>query len=50
MKLMYERDTFLPATIPATAVGHVQRDDVHCHADYVYSANGNIWILGLFEI
>lgn len=50
MKLMYERDTFLPAVIPATAVGHVQRDAIHCHADYVYSANGNIWVLGLFEI
>lgn len=49
MKLMYSRETFLPAVIPATAVGQVQRENIHCHANYVYSANGNIWIMGEFE-
>ena len=49
MKITYDRAVFLPATIPATVVGRVQRDLVHCHADYVYGANANLWFIGIFE-
>lgn len=50
MKFSYQRDVWLPATIPASNVGQVTRDNIHCNASGIYNANGNIWFCGIFEV
>ena len=50
MKFSYQRDVGLPATIPASNVGQVTRDNIHCNASGIYNANGNIWFCGIFEV
>ena len=50
MKFSYQRDVRLPATIPASNVGQVTRDNIHCDANGIYNANGNIWFCGIFEV
>lgn len=50
MKFSYQRDVWLPAAIPASNVGQVTRDNIHCNASGIYNANGNIWFCGIFEV
>ena len=50
MRFNYDRDVLLPAVIPGSLVGHVNRDNIPCDASGIYSANGNIWFMGIFEV
>lgn len=50
MRFNYDRDVLLPAVIPGSLVGHVNRDNIPCDASGIYSANGNIWFFGIFEV
>jgi len=50
MRFCFDRNVWLPTTIPASDVGVFMRDNVKCNAANVYSANGNIWFGGWFKV
>lgn len=50
MKFNFDRDVWLPATIPETLVGFVSRPGVKCDAADFYNADGTLWFFGIMEV
>jgi len=50
MRFNFDRDVWLPAVIPSTLIGFVNRSGIKCDAADFYSTSGEIWFLGVLEV